>query len=552
MARARGPVKVTPLWLRVERNRLKLAVFMLAFLLAWALAFIIVLWAPGVLVLAAVSAYGSANADPGFWLQLSRWVLADLPASAVGVGILGAVCSIVYAAVMLAQPLRRRLAALGVRAVYREYPETRRALRDMAIASGYAELQPELFVLESASLNAFIIGKAHERAYVVITSRMAERVSIDHQRAIFANLMARLRAGDVQWATAVSALMSPVWRWKDLGLAPDERIVLDRERRIYVAGDPAGPTYSAVRERRPAEESPATDASYIAMFPFVGPFVWLTYTAAVIASELVAFGHRRSHLIASELADAEGMLLLKDPRPMLGALREAIEADNRIRVAQPLYAQLFYIWAGDDLTDEDDPEWQRLDRLQEIVGTDGLADAASDTLSPAEQHPDLAVPPSPVSELSREPGYIPPPKRDYVEIPDQVFVWGPLLGGLIVSMAATGGLMSMGATRPVMADPGDPVLAEYAARFASLEVAAVAVVLVTAFVAAVMSGRKGIGTLVGVVCAVTMLGIDLLGRSLMTTVDLGMNGELLLVLVGGGAVLTGLAGGAVGSLVRRG
>lgn len=551
MARARGPLKVQPLWLRVERNRLKLAVFILAFLFAWALAFVVVLWLPSVLVLAIVARLGAANAEPGLVLAFSRWVLENLGVSAVAVGLLGAACSALYAAVTLAQPLRKQLAALGVRPVRDELPETRRALRDMAIASGFAELQPELFVLESSSLNAFIIARAHQRAFVVITSRMAERMEVDRQRAVFANLMSRLRAGDVQWATAVSALMAPVWRWKDLGTdsAMDAEIV--EFGRAYLAGDTVGPTYTSVREPRGSVE-PMGSAAAMTVFPMVGLLVWLTYTAAVIASELVAFGHRRSHLLASEVADAEGMLLLKDPEPMLHALREAIEADNRVRIAQPLYAQLFYIWAGDDLTDEDDPEWERLDRLQEIVGTDGMADADGDMLRPAEDYTDLAAPTAPVAEGYRDSRYTPPPEVEYVSVPTWVFLWVPFASALIGTMVVSSRLTSLVQDRPVFDSPTSPAWRDLAQAFGTAEVFVVLAVVGIVLFASVMTGRARVGALTGVACGTVLLAVDLAARSLAPGVELGMHGPTLAVIVGAGALIAGIAGGALGSLVRRG
>lgn len=544
MARARGPLRIEPLWVRVERNRLKLVVFMLLFLLAWAIAFAVVLWVPAAIVMAAVAAGGQANADPGWGLTLSRWVGENLGLSAALVGLLGAACSALYAAITLAQPVRKQLAALGVRAVYKELPETRHALRDMAIASGFAELQPELFVLESSSTNAFIIGRARQRAYVVITSHMAEHMPVDHQRAVFANLMARLRAGDVQWATAVSALMAPVWRWKDL--SADRSI--DARLAAFVAGDTAGPTYATRRAADTTAGEAAVEGSYAAV-PFVGPILWLTYTAAVVASELVALGHRRSHLLTSQVADAEGMLLLKDATCMLGALREAIEADNRVRIAQPLYAQLFYIWAGDDLTDEEDPEWERLDRLQEIVGVDGIADAEQDMLRPAEDYADYSPPASPVAEAYAPRSYAPPPKEEVVEVSFWTLTIGALVASVIATMLVSAPLVNMGLGRPVGAPPEG--WAAYAHRFASAELLAVIALPVIVFIAAGFPGRKTTGAVLGGVCALLLLALDILGRGLTTTVVLGMDSGMLFALVAGGALIAGIAGGAVGSLVKR-
>ena len=78
--------------------------------------------------------------------------------------------------------------------------------------------------------------------------------------------------------------------------------------------------------------------------------------------------HRTGH----EKADAEGMLLLKDPAPMLSALHVAITSSNRIMDGDASYDGVFYASTSGTAAVER-AEQRRYDRLREVLGTDGLA-----------------------------------------------------------------------------------------------------------------------------------------------------------------------------------
>jgi hypothetical protein len=91
-----------------------------------------------------------------------------------------------------------------------------------------------------------------------------------------------------------------------------------------------------------------------------------------ILSELVAALHRRSQRTTAETADAEGMLLLKDPTSMLSALSHCVELNNLVPSAGEAFSELFYCWTGVSTNDEDDPEWQRVARLREVLGVEGM------------------------------------------------------------------------------------------------------------------------------------------------------------------------------------
>lgn len=373
--RIRGPLKVQPLWVRVERNRVKLALFVTGFVVMGALAAELVLWLPTMGLMLIAGVFGVLEG----WRGLSDGafgLLFDPVRLALWTGVLGGTVTAAYAFHVLRIPLERQLRAIGARWVpLGEMLPTKSALKDMSIAAG-VDPAPKLYVLDSASINAFVIARGDARPCCIVTSGLTERFGLDEQRAVFANLLARYRAGDIQWATAVSALMAPVWRWRDWGLTSGDSLPLAKPRSdvSFHAGDPSGATYVSATIGKQAAAGAIVGGAVL-----LGLWAFFAYTLAVVVSELVAFGHRRSQLLSSVVADAEGMLLLKDPVTMLRALDKAVRADNRVKLALPMYAQLFYIWAGDDLVDDDDPEWERLARLREVVGVDGIADAERDS-----------------------------------------------------------------------------------------------------------------------------------------------------------------------------
>jgi hypothetical protein len=158
-------------------------------------------------------------------------------------------------------------------------------------------------------VNAFAIGLKESSAVVGVTQGFAERLTVDDQRAAFANLMARLRSGDTVWATAVSAVMGPIWAARTLQLRGQEK----REEEPTPVFWSGSTSYTGVEGR---------DAGIVGGF-ILGFF-------AVVLTEVMMAGHERAAMAAAEKADAEGMLLLKDPAMMLTGLQRTLEANNTV------------------------------------------------------------------------------------------------------------------------------------------------------------------------------------------------------------------------------
>jgi len=336
--------RIEPLWDRVDRNRVRLLVFLVVFFIAMTLGLGVIALA---LVLGLALVFAGGLLEFGLWLgegtfeTLLGWVL--------GVTAAGVALYMLRALTRDERWIARRLQAYFVERG--DMLPTKYALKDMAIASGF-DVAPALYVIETSNVNAFVYQRGKRRAIVGVTRGLTERLTAEEQRGVFANLMARLQQGDMLWASAVTALMAPLWHVRD------RQLENQANRRLV----------EETWERSVTPEYAKTNVSGVEVFGAV--FI----TLFVVISELLAYGHRSSQLRHAETADAEGMLLLKDPRSMLSALEKSVRFNNFVPTAGPAMTQLFYAWTGDCSTDdEEDPEMRRVTRLREVLGVEGMA-----------------------------------------------------------------------------------------------------------------------------------------------------------------------------------
>jgi Zn-dependent protease with chaperone function len=333
-----------PLWDRIERDRLKVGVFIALFVAAAALSLALMVGVGGLFL--GLALLSRTSEETGF--------LAALPYIMLGAFVLGLALAAVHVARVLVHPESRLPGVFGaVPAQAGALPVTESALQDMAIAAGLS-CAPRLWLIDDCeNVNAFALG-LHERTTMVgVTQGFCDRLSEDDQRAVFANLMARVCGGGTLWATVVSAIMGPIWG----------------QRAAQFHGQDAsgeGPAFAGAGAAVVAREDPQG---------VVGAFV-LGFLGVVL-TELLMEGHERAALAAAEKADAEGMLLLKDPAQMLGGLERVLEADNTVPLAGEAYSSLFFCWAGSGYAPEDDPEMERLGRLREVLGAEGAQDGSA-------------------------------------------------------------------------------------------------------------------------------------------------------------------------------
>lgn len=328
--------RIEPLQRRVERNRWRFIGFMVAFTSVTAALLFLAL---GLLTF--------------FVVLLVVGALAETAPMLFGAPLLAVLLVSVVAAWAWALSRLLRSEASIVRRLDARIPpadslrSTRGVLRDMSIAAGLPHTPP-LYVIETPKVNAFVVGRSPKRVRIGITRGFVERIELDEQRAVFANLIARVLTLDTLWATAVSALMGPIWAMREYDLKFEPRKYTEAEQELLRLTD------------RAAKESDWRAGSPL-------------YGLAVIITEVLAWYHRKAAWTAAEKADAEGMLLLKDPRSMLRAIEHVLERDNHVPTAGDAYSQVFFCWAGFGFAPEQDPEMRRVARLRETLGAEGAA-----------------------------------------------------------------------------------------------------------------------------------------------------------------------------------
>ena len=98
----------------------------------------------------------------------------------------------------------------------------------------------------------------------------------------------------------------------------------------------------------------------------------LTYIAVRTAAWIVTIWGRILHRTAYEKADAEGMLLVKDPAAMLSALRKVSGSSTRVGTGDASYDGIFYA-ATSGTKRVERIECRRFERLREVLATEGIA-----------------------------------------------------------------------------------------------------------------------------------------------------------------------------------
>jgi Zn-dependent protease with chaperone function len=351
------PLRSQPLWARVDENRVKIGVFVVLFVTGSA----------ALLALALVAVPGSLLGlvfGGALWYAMLPWVVL------ASFGVLLALGALL-AAVQLANAedwVRNRFAGRPLEG----QGAFESAVEDMAVAAGLPE-PPRLLLLDSDGVNALALGTTRKRAVIGVTRGFLSALTVDEQRAVVATLIARICAGDIMFGTALAALMGPLRAIRETrnvgsGCAADGC--------SGCSSVDAGDGCSGADGCSGCSDIGDADgcAGAIAMAVFIAVVIAITYVAVLTAAWIVTIWGRLLQRTSYEKADAEGMLLLKDPGPMLSALSKVVRSDNAVGAAEgdPSYDGIFYA-ATSGLPAIERTERRRFERLREVVGVDGLA-----------------------------------------------------------------------------------------------------------------------------------------------------------------------------------
>ncbi len=351
------PLRLEPLRLRVERNRIRFAVFLAAFV------------GGSALILT-----GAFIAVPGSLIGL----VVDSPDYYPSLGIvLGVVFGLLLVAGGIAAAAQVLNAEHWVRSRFsgsdldpKDQPALARAVEEMAIAAGHPQ-PPRLLLLDVASVNACAIGASRRQPVIGVTRGFLETFTPAEQQAVIAMLMARITRGDILVGTALAALMGPLKYLRMLRKAPKEAAAAfdpGCAAQGCAAADGCGDLGDGCSDIGDGDGC----GGLIVAVLFVALVAALTWLAIIIATWLVTVWGRALQRTGHEKADAEGMLLLRDPVPMLSALRKAIASSNEVADGDPSYDGIFYAPTSGTPAIEK-VERRRYDRLREVLGIEGLA-----------------------------------------------------------------------------------------------------------------------------------------------------------------------------------
>jgi Zn-dependent protease with chaperone function len=355
---------VTPLWARVDANRTKIAVFVVLFVVGSA----------ALLDAALIAVPGSllslAFADsPDTWFRGLAIVCAVAFAVLIAVGGL-------LAAVQLSNAedwVRNRFAGRDLG--QGEAPDLVSAASDMALAAGLAT-PPRIIVIEAPgdSVNAMALGTVRERALIGVTPGFVTQLDPGEQRAVIATLTARIIAGDIMFGTALAALMGPLKAIREANRSAGGAAGAIADAGCSDPGcgsgcaDGCGSGCGDIGDLGDADGC----GGAIGLVLFLVFVAVVTYVAVVSAAWIVTLWGRALQRTSYEKADAEGMLLLKHPAPMLSALDQAVATSNQVTGGDVSYDGIFYA-ATSGTARIERVETRRLTRLREVLGTEGLA-----------------------------------------------------------------------------------------------------------------------------------------------------------------------------------
>jgi len=352
---------VSPLWVRVDQNRVKLALFVALFVVGSALLLDVALVAVPGSLLSILAVQNGVQAES--WFQGLVLVVAATFGLLLALGAL-------IAAIQLSNSehwVRSRFSGRDL--ADDEAPALSSAVEDMALAAGLPS-PPRLMILEAAadSVNALALGTTRGQPMIGVTPGFLTQLSVDEQRAVIATLTARVVAGDIMFGTALAALMGPL-----------KAIRESRRAGVGVAGSVADAGCAD-----PGCTDGCTDGCVggvddidgcggaVLVIGFLVLVAVITYVAVVGAAWIVTLWGRALHRTSYEKADAEGMLLLKDPRPMITAMTKTSRSSNAVGDGDASYDGIFYV-ATSGTSRIERVEKRRYDRLREALGADGLA-----------------------------------------------------------------------------------------------------------------------------------------------------------------------------------
>ncbi len=215
--------------------------------------------------------------------------------------------TIFYGLVAYYQGGRIALAVSGARkADKRSHNELYSAVDSLAIAAGLPT--PDVYIIDSAALNAFATGRDPKHSAIAVTSGLMEKLSKRELKGVLAHEMAHIGNYDIRLQTLVIILVGVLTLMSDLFL----RATFHGRRRSNSGGGKAGAI-------------------------IIVAAIVLAILSPIIAMLIqMAISRKREYL-----ADHTGAILISDPEALASALEKISGDKNELRSANKATAHLF-------------------------------------------------------------------------------------------------------------------------------------------------------------------------------------------------------------------
>lgn len=297
---------------------------------AWILAYFIVLWTlcfSVPLFLLAVSGRLIVLLSAGTLLSSYRLLPSPETARLSFLAAVGAstLFSIAYVGIVLGRGEWKYLSQLGAHRMMPDaFPVTSSALRDVSLAAGLPSFPALYLIPDDAAVNAIVLGRTPQTAVVAVTRGLATRTDARLQRAVLASLVSRFRDDGVSWTSLLSMLMRPIHGVTPFGLRGTQRITFS----LAVAGSVI---LFAVLEFFVVAVWLGDFADSLLLvvgWTWVIGSVGLAICSLWIFVALLDLSYGGAYSALARNADAEGILLLRNPDELLGALRAVLREDT--------------------------------------------------------------------------------------------------------------------------------------------------------------------------------------------------------------------------------
>lgn len=246
-------------------------------------------------------------------LLATGWAVGETLAAAPVPGILAAAGLWVFLAELSFRAGDKVILSIsGARKVSKEdHPVLFNVVEEMSVAAGLPK-PPEVYILDEGAPNAFATGTRPERAAVVVTAGLLERLTRDELQGVIAHEISHIKHRDVVYLTLMAVMVGTVV------------ILADFARRVLF--------YGGGTRRRTSSSSRGAAPVYLLA-------IVLILLAPLIARLMyLALSRRREYL-----ADAGAALATRYPEGLASALEKIETYWSPLSAANPATAPMFIV-----------------------------------------------------------------------------------------------------------------------------------------------------------------------------------------------------------------